>query len=118
NRTVRLDAIASVRDQPAEQRSVALLDGKPIVGFSVTRSVGASAVGVADATQQAVTRLAAKYPKIQIKEVSNTVNSVRESYKDSMQMLLEGALLAIIVVWLFLRDLRATFVSAIALPLS
>lgn len=118
NRTVRLDAIANVRDQAAEQRSLALLDGKPIVGFSVTRAVGASAVGVADATEQAIARLSAKYPKIQFRQVSNTVNYVRESYKDSMQMLLEGALLAIIVVWLFLRDWRATFVSAIALPLS
>jgi hydrophobe/amphiphile efflux-1 (HAE1) family protein len=118
NRTVRLDAIANVRDQAAEQRSLALLDGKPIVGFSVTRAVGASAVGVADATEQAIARLGAKYPKIQFRQVSNTVNYVRESYKDSMQMLLEGALLAIIVVWLFLRDWRATFVSAIALPLS
>jgi hydrophobe/amphiphile efflux-1 (HAE1) family protein len=118
NRSVRLDAMAIVRDQAAEQRSLALLDGKPIVGFSVTRSVGASAVGVADATEAAVARLQAKYPNIQIKEVSNTIDYVRESYKDSMQMLLEGAVLAIIVVWLFLRDWRATFVSAIALPLS
>ena len=118
NRTIRLDAIANVRDQSAEQRSLALLDGKPIVGFSVTRAVGASAVGVADATQEAIARLSAKYPKIQFKEVSNTVNYVRESYKDSMLMLFEGAVLAIIVVWAFLRDWRATFVSAIALPLS
>ena len=118
NRTVRLDAIANVRDQAAEQRSLALLDGKPIVGFSVTRAVGASAVGVADATQQAIAKLSARYPKIQFKEVSNTVNYVRESYKDSMLMLFEGAILAIIVVWVFLRDWRATFVSAIALPLS
>ena len=117
-RTVRLDAIANVRDQAAEQRSLALLDGKPIVGFSVTRAVGASAVGVADATQAAIARLGARYPKIRFQEVSNTVNYVRESYKDSMQMLLEGAVLAIVVVWLFLRDWRATFVSAIALPLS
>lgn len=118
NRSVPLDAMASVRDQAAEQRSLALLDGKPIVGFSVTRAVGASAVGVADATEKVIAELRTKFPKIEIKEVSNTVNYVRESYKDSMQMLLEGALLAIIVVWLFLRDWRATFVSAIALPLS
>ncbi len=118
NRTVRLDAIASVRDQSAEQRSLALLDGKPIVGFSVTRAVGASAVGVADGTQDAIKRLSAKYPKIQFRQVSDTVNYVRESYKDSMLMLVEGAILAIIVVWAFLRDWRATFVSAIALPLS
>jgi multidrug efflux pump subunit AcrB len=117
-RSVRLDAIAKVRDQGAEQRQLALFDGKPIVGFEVTRAVGASAVGVADAVQEAITRLHPKYPNIEIREVSNTVSYVRESYKDSMLMLLEGALLAIIVVWIFLRDWRATFVSAIALPLS
>ncbi len=118
NRSVRLDAMAIVRDQAAEQRSLALLNGQPIVGFSVTRSVGASAVGVADATEAAVGRLRARFPNIKLTEVSNTINYVRESYKDSMLMLFEGAVLAIIVVWLFLRDWRATFVSAIALPLS
>jgi multidrug efflux pump subunit AcrB len=118
NRTVRLDAIAQVRDQAAEQRTLALLDGKPIVGFEVTRAVGASALGVADGVAVVVQKLRARYPNIQISEVSNTVDYVRESYKDSIYMLLEGSLLAIIVVWIFLRDWRATIISSIALPLS
>src|SRR5262249_25258985 len=117
-RTVRLDALAQVRDQAAEQRSLALLDGKPIVGFEVTRAVGASALGVADGIEAAVDKLRAHYPNIQISEVSNTVDYVRESYKDSINMLLEGSFLAIIVVWIFLRDWRATIISSIALPLS
>jgi multidrug efflux pump subunit AcrB len=117
-RSVRLDAIAEVRDQAAEQRTLALLDGKPIVGFEVTRAVGASALGVADGVAAVVEKVRARYPNVQITEVSNTVDYVRESYKDSIYMLLEGAFLAIIVVWIFLRDWRATVISSIALPLS
>ena len=117
-RTVRLDALAQVKDQAAEQRQLALLDGKPIVGFEVTRAVGASALGVADGVAEVVQKLRKRYPNIQINEVSNTVDYVRESYKDSINMLLEGSFLAIIVVWIFLKDWRATIISSIALPLS
>jgi multidrug efflux pump subunit AcrB len=118
NRTLRLDAIADVRDGTAEQRQVAMLDGKPIIGFEVTRAVGASALGVADGVKEVVDRMAVRYPNIKFTEVSNTVDYVRESYKDSMEMLFEGSILAIIVVWFFLKDWRATLVSSIALPLS
>ncbi|HEV7715501.1 MAG TPA: efflux RND transporter permease subunit, partial [Steroidobacteraceae bacterium] len=118
NRTVPLDAIAQVKDQAAEQRQLALLDGKPIVGFEITRAVGASALGVADGVQAVIERMRVRYPNIKFNEVSNTVSYVRESYKDSINILLEGSFLAIIVVWLFLRDWRATIVSSVALPLS
>ncbi|MEP7245626.1 MAG: efflux RND transporter permease subunit [Gammaproteobacteria bacterium] len=118
NRAVRLDAIAQVRDQASEQRQLALLDGKPIVGFEITRAVGASALGVADGVEAVIKQMRVRYPKMHIDEVSNTVSYVRESYKDSIYILLEGSLLAIIVVWIFLRDWRATFVSSVALPLS
>jgi multidrug efflux pump subunit AcrB len=117
-RTVRLDSLAQVKDQAAEQRALAMLDGKPIVGFEVTRAVGASALGVAEGVEQVVQKLRKRYPNIQINEVSNTVDYVRESYKDSINMLLEGSFLAIIVVWIFLKDWRATIISSIALPLS
>src|SRR5689334_13896864 len=111
-RTVRLDALAQVKDQAAEQRALAMLDGKPIVGFEVTRAVGASALGVADGVEQVVKTLRKRYPNIQINEVSNAVDYVRESYKDSINMLLEGSFLAIIVVWIFLKDWRATIISS------
>jgi hydrophobe/amphiphile efflux-1 (HAE1) family protein len=117
-RTVRLDAMATVRDGAAEQRQIALLDGKPIVGFEITRAVGASALGVADGVKAVIESMRVRYPNIQFSEVSNTVNYVRESFKDSINMLLEGSFLAIVVVWLFLRDWRATLVSSVALPLS
>jgi multidrug efflux pump subunit AcrB len=117
-RSLRLDAIADVRDQSAERRQLALFNGKPLVAFSVWRAWGQSAVGVADEARAAVMRLQQQYPQLKFTEVSSTVEEIRQSFYDSLKMLLEGALLAIVVVWLFLRDWRATFISATALPLA
>ena len=118
-RSVRLDAIATVTDQAAEQRQLALLDGQPVVGFSVTRAWGASVAGVAEAAIQAVTELQSQFPHVAFAVIDDTeVIEVRESFRASMEMLFEGAALAILVVWLFLRDWRATLISASALPLA
>jgi multidrug efflux pump subunit AcrB len=117
-RSVRLDTIAEVRDQAGEQRSAALLDGKPVIGFQIVRAWGASALDVAKEASAVVDRLQREYPHVTFAEASTQVDYIQESFDASIEMLIEGALLAIIVVWLFLRDWRATAVSAIALPLS
>jgi len=117
-RSVRLDTIADVRDQAGEQRAAALLNGKPVIGFEIVRSWGASALDVAKDSRKVVANLANEYPHIKFAEASSTVGYIQTSYDASMEMLVEGAILAILVVWLFLRDWRATAVSAIALPLS
>ncbi len=115
---MRLETIADVRDQAGEQRAAALLDGKPVIGFEIVRSWGASALDVREDSRVVVAKLAKEYPKIHFAEASSTVGYIQTSYDASMEMLVEGAILAILVVWLFLRDWRATAVSAIALPLS
>src|SRR5690606_24066889 len=118
-RNVRLDAIADVRDQAAEARQEVLMDGTPVIGFQVFRAWGEGAVQVADGTREAVTELQKKYPHIRITEINSVQDTaIREEFHASMMMLVEGAFLAIIVVWFFLRDFRATIISAIALPLS
>ncbi|MEY2863326.1 MAG: hypothetical protein RLY58_1033 [Pseudomonadota bacterium] len=117
-RTVRLDQIARITDGLAERRSTALLNGKPVVGFEITRSKGASEVDVAAGVTVALTKLKAEHPDIQLTEAFNFVDPVAENYTGSMSLLYEGALLAVLVVWLFLRDWRATFIAATALPLS
>jgi multidrug efflux pump subunit AcrB len=117
-RTVRLDTIADIRDQAAERRQLALLNGQPVIGFEVVRAWGASALDVAEESRAAVERLSKQYPNVTFKEVSSTVDFIRSSYHSSMEMLFEGALLAVIVVWVFLRDWRATLISAAALPLA
>ena len=117
-RRIRLDQVATVTDTTAEPRSAALLNGQSVVGFEVARSKGESEVAVGAAVQQALAELKLQHPDIELTEAFNFVQPVQEEYTGSMVLLLEGALLAVLVVWLFLRDWRATFVSAVALPLS
>ena len=117
-RHVRLDQLATVSDTVAEQRSAALLNGRPVVGFEISRSRGAGELEVADGVQRALQALKAEHPDITITEAFNFVDPVRENFDGSMTLLYEGAALAVLVVFLFLRDWRATFVSATALPLA
>ncbi len=117
-RRIRLDQIATVQDTVAEQRSAALLNGKPVVGFEITRSRGAGEVEVAAGVRAEIAKLQTSHPHISFAEAFNFVDPVQENYEGSMWLLYEGALLAVIVVWFFLRDWRSTLVSATALPLS
>ncbi|HEY5758837.1 MAG TPA: efflux RND transporter permease subunit [Steroidobacter sp.] len=117
-RYVRLDQIARITDSHAERTTLAFRDGKPVVGFQVTRTRGFSDVSVADGVRSAVERFSQAHPAVTIAEASNTVTPIEDNYEGSMHLLYEGALLAIIVVWLFLRDWRATLIAATALPLS
>lgn len=117
-RRVRLADLASVTDTVAEKRAAALLDGKPVVGFEVARSRGASEIEVGAGVHKALAELKAQHPDIALTEAFNFVQPVAEEYAGSLHLLYEGAILAVVVVWLFLRDWRATFVSAVALPLS
>jgi len=117
-RRLRLDQVATISDTVAEPRSAALLNGQPVVGFEVSRSRGASEIEVGAAVQKALTDLRAAHPDIELTEAFDFVSPVAEEYKGSLHLLYEGAILAVIVVWLFLRDWRATFVTAVALPLS
>jgi multidrug efflux pump subunit AcrB len=117
-RHIRLNQIATVKDTVAEQRSAALLNGKPVVGFEITRSRGAGEVDVAAGVRSEIKKLQSNHPEIAFIEAYNFVDPIQENYEGSMLLLFEGAILAVIVVWCFLRNWRATFVSATALPLS
>lgn len=117
-RRVRLGQVATITDTVAEPRSAALLDGKPVVGFEIVRARGASEVSVADGVRAALDGLKAKHPEITVTEALNSVDQVVENYDGSMRLLYEGAALAVLVVFLFLRNWRATFIAAVALPLS
>lgn len=117
-RNIRLDQVATITDGIAERRSTALLNGAPVVGFEITRSKGASEVEVEAGVQAALATLKQQHPDIEITEAFNFVNPVSDNFDGSMMLLYEGAILAVLVVWLFLRDWRATFIAATALPLS
>ncbi|WP_439615572.1 efflux RND transporter permease subunit [Shinella sp.] len=115
---VRLDEIGSVTDSFADRSSIAYLDGEAVIAVQVKRSNGFSDTGVAAAIETAMNDFSAANPDIEIVEAYSTIGPIVENYDGSMNMLYEGAILAVVVVWLFLRDWRATFLSAVALPLS
>ncbi|MBL0421195.1 efflux RND transporter permease subunit [Ramlibacter sp. AW1] len=117
-RSVRIADVATVTDTHAQPRSAALLDGRPVVGFEVARSKGESEVEVGAGVQAALAELKAAHPGIELTQAFDFVTPVQQEYDASMKLLYEGAILAVLVVWLFLRDGRATFVSAVALPMS
>ncbi len=117
-RRVRLDQLASVRDTVAEVRSAARLNGEPVVAFEITRSRGASEVDIARDVRRVLAELAAKHPHVSFTQAFDFVEPVVENYDGSLALLFEGAILAVLVVFAFLRDWRATFVSAVALPMS
>jgi multidrug efflux pump subunit AcrB len=117
-RHLRLDQVATVSDSVAEPRSAAFLDGVPVVGFEIVRARGFGETEVAEGVRRALAELKAGHPDITVTEVSNLIDPVVENYNGSMRLFFEGSALAILVVFLFLRDWRATFVSAVALPLS
>ncbi|MBY5766962.1 efflux RND transporter permease subunit [Rhizobium leguminosarum] len=114
----QLAEIGAVTDSFADRSSIAYLDGEPVIAVEIKRSNGFSDTGVAAAIEAAMRAFAVANPDVEIIQAYSTVGPIIENYDGSMHMLYEGAVLAVVVVWLFLRDWRATLLSAVALPLS
>ena len=117
-RNIRLDQIATIRDGAAAHTQAALLDGEPVVGFSVYRAKGFDEVKIADGVRSALDKIQEREPSLKLTSLSGSIEETVEQYQGSMAMLYEGAILATLVVFLFLRNWRATIISATALPLS
>src|SRR5579863_2038450 len=117
-RRVRLDELAGVADDAAEPRTFTRLFDQPIVAFAVTRAKGASDVTVDRDVAVKLAEVEKRHPEVKFNKVDTQVDNELGSYHSTMETLIEGAALAIIVVFVFLRDMRATVVTALALPLS
>jgi hydrophobe/amphiphile efflux-1 (HAE1) family protein len=118
NREVRLKDLGRILDDASEQRSFARLNGQPVVSFSVFRSKGESELSVATAVEAELKKLQQEYPDVRITKIDDAVAYTRGNYVSAMETLIEGAVLAVLVVFIFLRNIRATVISAIALPLA
>ena len=116
--TQALGRMAQITDGAADPSSIAKLDGQTVVAFNITRSRGASEVEVMALVDAELAKLSADVGNISIEKVYDRATPVAEDYQASLRMLIEGGLLAVVVVFLFLRNIRATFVAAVALPLS
>ena len=116
--TQALGRMAQITDGAADPSSIAKLDGETVVAFNITRSRGASEVEVMELVDAELAKLSADIGNIDIEKVYDRATPIAEDYQASLRMLIEGGLLAVVVVFLFLRNIRATFVAAVALPLS
>jgi len=117
-RFVKLSDVADVGDGAAEPRGFARLNDKPVIGFQVLKTNDASEVQVEDEVKLAITKLQASHTGTQFTEIFSTVDDTRDSYGATGRAMLEGMVLASLVVFLFLRDWRATAITAIAMPVS
>src|SRR3989440_101676 len=115
---MRLDDLGTVTDTIADRRTFARFNGEPVVALGIKRSKGASDVVVAAAVQKRIDALKIAYPDVDLKLIDTSVEFTKGNYEAAISTLFEGAILAVIVVLLFLRDIRATIIAAISLPLS
>jgi len=115
---VRLDDLGTVTDTIADRRTFARYNGEPVVALGIKRSKGASDVVVAAAVQKRIDALKVAYPDVDLKLIDTSVDYTKGNYEAAISTLFEGAILAVVIVLLFLRDIRATVIAAISLPLS
>ncbi len=117
-RKIRLRDVGTVQDTAEEQRRFARYNGRPVVGFGIKRAKGASEATVSERVKAALVKIRKDRPDVQIKLIDTKVKYTVGNYEAAMKTLIEGALLAIVVVFLFLRDWRATLITSLALPFS
>ena len=117
-RTIRLGEVATVKDGNSERKRISTINGKESVNFAISRTKTASDVTVYDEALKVFEKLETENPGLKFTSLSNEVERTREQYASSMEAMIEGAVLAVIIVFLFLRDWRATLISALAIPLS
>ena len=117
-RTIKLADVADVSDSYGEITSLGKIDGRQVVTFGVTRSRGESDVSVYDTAVEELAALEEENPGVEFTPLFTSVDYTKAQYKSSMAAMIEGAILAVVVVFFFLRDWRATFIAALAIPLS
>ena len=117
-RTVKLADLGMVRDLYAEQRSASALNGQPVLSFDFQRAKGGSDVTVFHGAEAKLAALEKRNPKVHFQLIFNQVKYTEMQYHSAIDTMIEGAVLAVIVVFVFLRDWRSTVISALAIPLS
>ncbi len=116
---VRVSDIATVEDGAEEARSIALLNGKPAVVLEVRKQSGTNSLVVIDGVKERVEALKATLPAdFKITYANDTSDFINESFHAVQEHLILGAILAALVVFLFIRNIRATLIAAVAIPTS
>jgi len=117
-RFARLSDLAEVRDSVGEIRAIARLNGRPATTFFVSKAKGYSDVSTDDGIKTELAKISKENPQVRLAQVYTSVDYTRDTYSSALSALVEGSILAVLVVFLFLRNTRATLISAAAIPLS
>ncbi len=118
-RPVALGDVATVTDGAEEQRSLALYDGVRAVGINVVKQSGANVVELADRVWAAAEQVRRDLPPgVELAVVTDTSTYARDSLADVKETLIIGALLTVLIVFLFLNSWRATVITGLTLPVS
>src|SRR3954451_19340997 len=117
-RFARLADLGQVKDSSSEQRTITKMNGHQVVTFYVQRAKGTSAVSDYAAGMAELKKVEKENPQVRFTEIVNRIEHTKTQYSSAMEGMVEGAVLAVLVVLIFLRDLRATLLSALAIPLS
>ena len=116
---IRLADIASVADAEAEKSSISLIDGKPGVSIDIRAARGANVVEVAHGVKQVIREMEKQMPPgTHVRYTYDKSEEVRKSLADVEATLLEGALLTVLIVFLFLGSWRSTVITGLTLPVS
>ncbi|MDZ8025584.1 MAG: efflux RND transporter permease subunit [Nostoc sp. DedQUE11] len=117
--SVPLSSLGSIEDKFGDVRQAAYLNNQPVVAFQVLRSTGSVLVTVEQGVKAAVKQLGKTLPAdVKLDLIFTRADVVRQSYQSTIDELIQASVLAVIVILVFLRDWRATLITAIALPLS
>ncbi|MEH1842380.1 MAG: efflux RND transporter permease subunit [Nostoc sp.] len=117
--SVPLSTLGTVEDKFGDVRQAARLNNQPVVAFQVLRSTGSVLVTVEQGVKAAVKQLEKTLPAdIKLDLIFTRADVVRQSYQSTIDELIQASVLAVIVILVFLRDWRATLITAVALPLS
>ncbi len=116
---ITLGDVATIDDGVEEQRSLALISGKPAVAIDITKQTKANTVAVVDAVRAAVEQLQKEVPPgTEIQIVRDTSTFIRESVSDVYNTLVLGGFLTIVIVFFFLNSWRSTVITGLTLPIS
>ena len=115
---VRLTDVADIGEGSAEARGFARLDNRPVVGFQVSKTKESSDVDVEDGVNAKLAQIAKADPNVRFTKIYASVDETRANFRATQHVLLEGMVLAALVVLLFLRDWRATAITVLAMPIS
>jgi hydrophobic/amphiphilic exporter-1 (mainly G- bacteria), HAE1 family len=116
--TVKVKDVGEVVDGYEDKTSTTRLNGADAVSFSVRKQSGANTVEIADRVQSTLARLAPNFPALQIRPVHNDADFIKENVRDVRNHIFFGGLMAVLIIFVFMRDWRSTLISALALPTS